>query len=93
MIRKLYDGMLTLLKSLMKEFIKKKGLFNDNEDLKAGENLLEIDVSRAGNHTSLNCIEISTKARLHFNEYAVLVGDEVLKFRRKCLKFYNMATE
>lgn len=46
---KLYDGMLTLLKNLMKEFIKKKSLFNANEDLKAGADLLEIDVSRAAN--------------------------------------------
>lgn len=44
---------------------------------------MEIDVSRAANHKSLNCVEIGTKARLHFNESILLAADEVMKFRRE----------
>ena len=51
----------------MKKFIKKNSLFNANGDLKTGEDLLEIDASRAANHKSLNCVEIGTKARFHLN--------------------------
>ena len=94
MIHNLYDGMLTLLTNLMKKYIKKKSLFNEsNEDLKTGKDLLEIDVGRAENHKLLNCVEIGTETRLHFNECALLAGDEVLKFRRECLKFYSAARE
>ena len=80
MIHKLYVGMLALLTNLMKKFIKKK---SQSKDLKTGQDLLEINVSRSANHKSLNCFEIGTKARLHFNKYILLTGDEAMKFRRK----------
>lgn len=83
MIHKLYVGMLALLTNLMKKFIKKKSQSKANEDLKTGQDLLEINVSRSANHKSLNCFEIGTKARLHFNKYILLAGDEAMKFRRK----------
>ena len=93
MIHKLYDDMLTLLKNLMRKFIKKNSPFKANEDLKTGEDLLEIDLSRAANHKSLSCAETGTKATLHFNECVLLTYDEVFKFRRECLKFYSAAAE
>lgn len=92
-IHNLYDGMLTLLANLMKKYIKKKSLFKANEDLKTNKDLLENDVSRAANHKLLNCVETGTETRLYFNECVSLVRDEVLKFRRECLKFYSTARE
>ena len=43
MIHMLYDGMFNILTNLMKKFMKKKVLFNENGDFHAKEDLLKID--------------------------------------------------
>lgn len=66
-------------------------LFKANEDLKTVEDLLKINVSAGTNHKSSNCVEIDTKARLHFNECILLAGDKALEFHREWMKFYSTA--
>ena len=66
MIRMLYDGMFNLLRNLMKKFIKKKVLLNENGDFHAKEDLLKIDVLKAKNNKLLNVINIGTKTKSFF---------------------------
>ena len=92
MIHMLHEGMFTLLKSLLKKFIKKTILFESADTLKSNENIFEVDVLKPTNHKSLKFIELGTKAKLHFSDCVLLGDDKETKFRKECLNFYIEST-
>ena len=75
----------------MKKVIKKKVLFNENGDFNAIEDLLKI-VLKAKNNKPLNLIDIGTKGKSFFSDFALIGYESCSKFRTGCLNFYMVAT-
>ena len=84
--------MFNLLTNLMKKFIKKKVLFNENGDFHVKEDLLKIDVFKAKNNKPLNLIDIGTKAKSFFSDFSLIEDESCCKFRTECLNIYMVAT-
>ena len=87
MIHMLYDGMFNLLTNLMKKFIKKKVLFNENGDFHAKKDLLKSDVLKAKCNKPLNLIDIGKKVKSFFFDFSLIEDESCRNLRTECLNF------
>lgn len=83
MVHLLYDSLLSLLRTLMSNFIEKSTMETADMDV---ENLLEIDLKRK--HKKIKKIDVGTHAKSIIYSSKVYSDDE-LKWRQKCLNFYE----
>ena len=93
-IHMLYNGMGSLLSSLMSKFVNKKSLYvagGEKDTLKPVIQLLSLNVNLKENLKSKALIDIGTKAKLLLSE--IPDQDKVAFFRSSCLKCYVSATD
>ena len=91
MIHMLWVKIVFLIRRLMSKFIARKQLFT-KDDPKSDDGILKIDPLDKKVCKKASLIDVETKAKVLFS--GSLIGDEhEEKFRKECLKFYQIAVK